>query len=462
MLALYLAVPLLATLGQAGSSLSTHTTVEASAAAPAAHTSAKSLSPVVHTTIQTSAVAHTSAKPSSEAAHTSAKASSAAAAHTSAKASSKSAKSISQVTHQRPQTIQNTRAAIDVVIATMRAEKPTPSSTKKGKVPKKTVASTKTVAASVPAHPTGGAQATKKPKLRVRAPATTTGVPLNTATTVAGYGACNAGGPATASYPCAYGYGCSSSNAYYYQCLPSSVGVTLNPSSTIGAYGACGLGSPITATYACSAGLTCSSSNSYYYQCLSTTGVAAAATTSAAATTTTAAPAVAASATNAAASLVGAATSTVDPSLPCATQPSLYSFLPADTSMTGFLNETTFHTNSMSATTPAGYGWVWGAYYSALNQPGYMFYTNLATYSPATCSATCDSTAGCAGFTIYYERSPSLQPATGCLNPPMITLIRCAFYSQPINSQYATNVGQWRGTFAVVLAGANGYNKVAA
>ena len=88
-----------------------------------------------------------------------------------------------------------------------------------------------------------------------------------------------------------------------------------------------------------------------------------------------------------------------------------------------------------------------------------MFATSLSSYDHTSCAALCDTMSDCKGFTIYYERDPILNPATACPNPDMQTTVRCAFYNQPVSSKFATNVGEWRNSFAVVISGANGYSK---
>jgi len=88
-----------------------------------------------------------------------------------------------------------------------------------------------------------------------------------------------------------------------------------------------------------------------------------------------------------------------------------------------------------------------------------MFYTQMTSYNQAACAATCDSTPYCKGFSIYYERDPTLNPGPACKDPSAMTQIRCAFYTQAVSSNFAVNAGEWRSDFAVVVSGANGYSK---
>lgn len=63
-------------------------------------------------------------------------------------------------------------------------------------------------------------------------------------------------------------------------------------------------------------------------------------------------------------------------------------------------------------------------------------------------------------FHLVFERDPSVDPGTGtnCNDPPSTTLIKCSFWGSPIDSSTATNTGQWRMNFHVLIAGSNGYS----
>ena len=87
--------------------------------------------------------------------------------------------------------------------------------------------------------------------------------------------------------------------------------------------------------------------------------------------------------------------------------------------------------------------------------------SQMSVYDPSVCASQCDSVSSCKGFTIYYERDPIVQPAAACADPNAQTSVRCAYYSSAVDSKYATNIGEWRSSFAVVIAGANGYSKKA-
>jgi len=91
-----------------------------------------------------------------------------------------------------------------------------------------------------------------------------------------------------------------------------------------------------------------------------------------------------------------------------------------------------------------------------------MTYASVSSYNQSYCASLCDGIIGCQGFDIYFERNPTLTPAASCPDPSSQTTVRCAFYSQYVNATFATNFGEWRNQFGVVVAGGNGYNKIPA
>lgn len=220
--------------------------------------------------------------------------------------------------------------------------------------------------------------------------------------------------------------------------------------STITPSGNCGIGSPVTATNDCVNGWSCSSQNANNYQCVSATSSSppASSSTSNVVTTTrsTAVP----------------TTTIQDVNSPCATQPAgQYKYVPTDSSAPGFLADKVLYSAALAETAPSGYDWSFAGFYASVNQAGYMGYTDLTGYNASQCSAVCDQWTGCKGFVVYFERNPTLYPAVGCSDPSMQTMVRCALYSQAVDSKYASNIGQWRSDFAVVISGSNGYNKKA-
>jgi len=61
-----------------------------------------------------------------------------------------------------------------------------------------------------------------------------------------------------------------------------------------------------------------------------------------------------------------------------------------------------------------------------------------------------------------FERDPIVVPGTGsgCTNPGSTTNIKCALFGTNVTAAAAINVGQYRSSFHVVIAGSNGYNLI--
>ncbi|KAB2577062.1 hypothetical protein BFW01_g2297 [Lasiodiplodia theobromae] len=96
----------------------------------------------------------------------------------------------------------------------------------------------------------------------------------------------------------------------------------------------------------------------------------------------------------------------------------------------------------------------------AVQQMGYLTVKTLDSYSPAQCASYCDDEPLCMGFNVYFERDPSED--TSCAsdgNPDSITTIACTLYAYHVAASKATNTGQYRDNFQVVITGSNGYNK---
>lgn len=85
----------------------------------------------------------------------------------------------------------------------------------------------------------------------------------------------------------------------------------------------------------------------------------------------------------------------------------------------------------------------------------------MNSYDTLTCASKCNDITGCVAFNIYFERDPSLDPnAQQCPNPPSVTNIKCVWWGVPVSKSTATNSGQYRDSFEVVIAGSNGYNAI--
>lgn len=136
----------------------------------------------------------------------------------------------------------------------------------------------------------------------------------------------------------------------------------------------------------------------------------------------------------------------------CAVQPA------ADDTDVNFSNTVAFSDAASGAQTPPG----WTLAYSNQNGSsqgvyGYMGYSVLDTYDVATCASRCDAVQGCVSYNVYFERDPSVSPTAFCSNPPSESVNKCVYYGGPVTQASATNNGQWRDDFHVVIAGSNGY-----
>jgi len=145
-----------------------------------------------------------------------------------------------------------------------------------------------------------------------------------------------------------------------------------------------------------------------------------------------------------------------DPTADCGIQP--FGYGPPSISDETFTYNPLLQLTSLTAATPSGYTASFRNATGSNQQAGYQGYYLLQTYNPATCANLCNSVAGCTAFNIYYERDPLLNPADACPNPIATTYIKCALYSQPISAATATNNGQYREQFHVVIAGSDGFN----
>ncbi|KAG9672405.1 hypothetical protein KCU99_g6933, partial [Aureobasidium melanogenum] len=104
---------------------------------------------------------------------------------------------------------------------------------------------------------------------------------------------------------------------------------------------------------------------------------------------------------------------------------------------------------------PSGYTPAFVNLQGSTQANGYLTYKTLSTYDPQQCTSACDKISSCQFANIYYEKDPDNK------NNP-VDVIKCALYSMPQTNCTATNKGQWRGSFHVLVTGSNGYNKAAA
>ncbi|KAF2737647.1 hypothetical protein EJ04DRAFT_487589 [Polyplosphaeria fusca] len=124
-----------------------------------------------------------------------------------------------------------------------------------------------------------------------------------------------------------------------------------------------------------------------------------------------------------------------------------------------FVHFDEFSNIANGASTPSGYQKTFTDLKAASQSIAWLGYNTLQSYDTQQCANLCNQKDGCAAFNIRFERDPSLVPAASCPNPPSTTVIRCDFWGSPINAAGATNIGQWRNDFHIVIAGSNGYVK---
>ncbi|KAF2242981.1 hypothetical protein BU26DRAFT_123634 [Trematosphaeria pertusa] len=147
----------------------------------------------------------------------------------------------------------------------------------------------------------------------------------------------------------------------------------------------------------------------------------------------------------------------------CQQQPGGFGPVPGDGSVEAYLAEDSILASAaQGASTPSGYINAFTDLQGSTQQIGYLTYKTIDSgdYDVKSCADFCDSEKYCLGFNIYYERDPSVEPADSCANPDPITNVKCALYGYPVASGSATNYGQWRNDFHVVIAGSNGYYKL--
>ncbi|KAK4545593.1 hypothetical protein LTR36_002943 [Oleoguttula mirabilis] len=147
----------------------------------------------------------------------------------------------------------------------------------------------------------------------------------------------------------------------------------------------------------------------------------------------------------------------------CTAQPVGYGPVPSPNTDTAFKAYAPFATAAKNAATPSLYQRTFvnlNASELGTASNVYMGYYELKAYDPASCTAICDTTSGCVGTNLYFERDPSLAPAAACPNPAALTVIKCALWGSPVTAVDATNDGQYQENFHVLIAGSNGYMKL--
>ncbi|KAI5200082.1 hypothetical protein E4T39_05919 [Aureobasidium subglaciale] len=155
----------------------------------------------------------------------------------------------------------------------------------------------------------------------------------------------------------------------------------------------------------------------------------------------------------------------------CAAQPSGASSVPTSSpdNASAFAANTYFHSVASAAPSVSGYTQAFVDKQASSNATyiqilmgafrfGYMGFDTFDTYDVASCAQRCTAKRGCVSFNMYFERDPSVNPdGASCLDPPSVTMIKCAYWGGPVTEANTVNKGQPRGNFEVKIAGSNGY-----
>ncbi|KAF9872336.1 hypothetical protein CkaCkLH20_10163 [Colletotrichum karsti] len=151
----------------------------------------------------------------------------------------------------------------------------------------------------------------------------------------------------------------------------------------------------------------------------------------------------------------------INPEDPCAVQPDGYGAqVSQPDTPAAFLAYQPFHDLAKNAQAPSGYEATFTDLNAAVTANSYMGLYTLKSYDVAQCAALCDKTDLCTGINIYIERDPSINPeGCSCTNPSSISNYKCTLWGSGVDKAAATNTGQGRSGFEVVVTASNGYEK---
>ncbi|MCJ1258937.1 hypothetical protein MMC24_006771 [Lignoscripta atroalba] len=124
-----------------------------------------------------------------------------------------------------------------------------------------------------------------------------------------------------------------------------------------------------------------------------------------------------------------------------------------------FLANPAYSNIANGAATPQGYSLSFVDLHGSTESPTYMGLYTLEKYDTIKCQQLCDAAQYCSGINIYIERDPSVDPGTGCDDPPSIANYKCTLFGAHVTEASATNLGGYRDNFHVVIAASNGYSK---
>ncbi|KAL2073289.1 hypothetical protein VTL71DRAFT_10613 [Oculimacula yallundae] len=116
--------------------------------------------------------------------------------------------------------------------------------------------------------------------------------------------------------------------------------------------------------------------------------------------------------------------------------------------------------HALDANVPQGYSLAYSNLQASSQTSSYLGFRTQKTYDPIACASYCDQHSGCIAFNLYYERDPAIETnAVDCPTSTSVTNIKCVRWGVPIKQETATNKGESRNKFKVVVSGSNGYNK---
>ncbi|GAM83182.1 hypothetical protein ANO11243_011680 [Dothideomycetidae sp. 11243] len=145
----------------------------------------------------------------------------------------------------------------------------------------------------------------------------------------------------------------------------------------------------------------------------------------------------------------------------CTSLPTGYGPVSNPDTAAAFQSNPVYAQTAQKAIVPDGYSLSFSSLTGATSASTYLGYYTLQSYNPVFCQQYCDEVVGCYGFNLYMERDPVIDPAASCPNPNSTTTIKCSLWGSQIDSTTATNAGQWRNQFQVLIAASNGYNSLA-
>ncbi|EON68796.1 hypothetical protein W97_08054 [Coniosporium apollinis CBS 100218] len=144
----------------------------------------------------------------------------------------------------------------------------------------------------------------------------------------------------------------------------------------------------------------------------------------------------------------------------CSKQPLGSGPVPSPDTAVAFSSNQDIQDLARSAPTPDGYSLVFSNLDGSLSASVYMGLTTMDSYDTLGCQNLCDRAVGCVAFNVYTERDPTINTnAESCPNSPSTTNFKCTLWGAPVSAEQATNKGQWRNPFQVVIAASNAYNR---